>query len=186
MKTIRTSRLILRPWNESDKPLFASLNADPRVMEYFPSVLSSLESDQLADKIQSGIDSNGWGPWAVELIDVDRFIGFIGLSQVTSFEAHFTPAVEIGWRLAFDYWGKGLATEGAKAALCYGFETLKLPEIVAFTTKKNHRSRSVMEKMGMHRDSKDDFEHPQLIEGHPLRGHVLYRINSDEWKLVQK
>lgn len=182
--TVRTKRLILRPWQESDLEPFAQLNADPRVMEYFPSILSRKESDHLARRIIDKLEEQGWGMWAVSVSDVADFIGFIGLHK-PSFEAHFTPAVEIGWRLAFDHWGKGYATEGAKAALSYGFETINLPEIVSFTTVKNIRSRRIMEKIGMHHDPKHDFEHPKLPEQHPLKTHVLYRVSKTEWQRIQ-
>lgn len=127
------------------------------------------------------ISECGFGFWAASLIETGEFIGMIGLINV-QFITHFTPAVEIGWRLAFKHWGKGYATEGAKASLTYGFNTLNLKEIVSFTTEKNIRSRHVMEKIGMHRDSKDDFDHPKLPDGHPLRKHVLYRINKTDWQ----
>src|SRR6185437_2759402 len=153
---IRTDRLLLRPWNDTDLEPFAQLNADSRVMEYFPSVLSRKESDELAGRICAKLEEQGWGLWAVSIPGVADFIGFIGLAKVT-FEAHFTPTVEIGWRLAFDHWGKGYATEGAKAALAYGFKTLNLDEIVSFTAVQNMRSRRVMEKIGMHHVPKDDF-----------------------------
>lgn len=171
---IHTDRLLLRQWNSADLEPFADLNADPRVMEYFPATLSRKESDALAERIRSRLEGQGWGLWAVSIPDTVNFIGFIGLSQ-PSFDAHFTPAVEVGWRLAFDYWGKGYATEGATAVLAYGFDTLKLEEIVSFTAVQNQRSRHVMEKIGMHHSSEDDFDHPKLPEGHPLRRHVLYR-----------
>lgn len=176
---IKTERLILRPWRKSDLEPFAKLNADTEVMEYFPSILSRKESDDLANRISSKLEEQGWGLWAVSIPDVADFIGFIGLSE-PSFQADFTPAVEIGWRLAFDHWGKGYATEGAKAALEYGFKTLNFNEIVSFTAVQNMRSRRIMEKIGMHHDPKDDFDHPKLPEGHSLRRHVLYRINHSE------
>jgi 3-dehydroquinate dehydratase/shikimate dehydrogenase len=178
---IKTARLTLRPWLKEDLEPFAKLNADPRVMEYFPKLKSRQESDQTALKMQAHIDKDGWGFWAASLNQTDQFIGFIGIEHV-DFTAHFTPAVEIGWRLAFEYWGKGYATEGAKASLKYGFETLNLQEIVSFTAMQNMRSRRVMEKLGMHHDSKDDFDHPKLSENHPLRRHVLYRLKKEEWK----
>ena len=174
MSTLTTDSLILRPWKPKDKEPFAALNADPRVMEYFPSTLSREESDKMADRVGGELLQRGWGLWAVSVKNSADFIGFIGLNPVT-FSAHFTPAVEIGWRLAFDQWGKGYATEGAKAVLKYGFQTLKLSEIVSFTTLKNQRSRRVMERIGMHHDPKDDFDHPKLPEGNALRRHVLYR-----------
>lgn len=174
---IKTDRLILRQWQEWDLEPFAKLNADPRVREHFPSVLTRQESDKSVEILSAHIDKCGWGFWAVSLIDTDEFVGFIGLEDV-NFTTHFTPAVEIGWRLAFEHWNKGYATEGALASLRYGFETLKLKEIVSFTVVNNSRSRSVMEKIGMHRDPKDDFAHPKLPEGHPLSTHVLYRIST--------
>jgi RimJ/RimL family protein N-acetyltransferase len=133
----------------------------------------------LIARIQATFDERGFGLWAVEIVGVAPFAGFIGLS-VPRFEAHFTPCVEIGWRLAAEHWGRGYATEGARAALAFGLDTLKLKEIVSFTVPENVRSRRVMEKIGMRHDEPGDFEHPLLPEGHPLRRHVLYRIaNSD-------
>lgn len=173
---IKTARLILRPWKKEDLEPFAQLNADPRVMEFFPKVLTREESDQLAAKIISKFEKNNWGLWAVEVPGVDSFIGFIGLAEVT-FNASFTPAVEVGWRLAYPYWNQGFATEGAKEALRFGFETLGLDKIVSFTTLNNERSKKVMEKIGMHYSG--TFEHPLLAENHPLRTHVLYtKVNS--------
>ncbi len=181
---ITTDRLILRSWEEADLEPFAKLNADPRVMEYFPAKLSKAESDLLAQRIKNKMDEKGWGMWAVSVPGIAEFIGFIGLNSEdrVSFPAPFTPAVEVGWRIAFEYWGKGYATEGAKAALAYGFETLKLGEIVSFTAVQNMRSRRVMERIGMHYNPKDDFEHPELSEGHPLRKYVLYRLSQGEWQ----
>jgi RimJ/RimL family protein N-acetyltransferase len=148
-------------------------------MEYFPAPLTCAESDALIDRIEAHFAERGWGPWAAELRATGELIGFIGLS-VPTFEAHFTPCVEIGWRLAAAHWGKGLATEGARAALDYGFNELLLPEIVSFATAANLRSRRVMEKLGMTRNPADDFDHPGLTEGHPLRRHVLYRRRNDQ------
>ncbi len=181
MTTLKTNRLILRPWKETDLEPFAKLNADPRVMEYFPSILNPKESKDLAEHISSELEEQGWGLWAVSVPDIADFIGFIGLAK-PSFEAHFTPAVEIGWRLASDQWGKGYATEGAKAALAYGFEALNLQEIVSFTATQNMRSRRIMEKIGMSYNPKDDFDHPKLPEDHPLKRHVLYRMTEQEWR----
>lgn len=180
MVTIKTSRLILRQWQDSDLAPFAALNADPRVREFFPGLMSREESDHSVKLASDHIARCGWGFWAASLIETGEFIGFIGLEDVY-FQAHFTPAVEIGWRLAFNHWGKGYATEGAKAALKYGFETLRLDQIVSFTTMGNMRSRHVMEKIGMHHLTQDDFDHPKLPEGHPLRKHVLYRMSSHDW-----
>lgn len=181
MITLNTKRLILRPWKEEDLEPFAQLNADPRVMEYFPAVMSRKESNDLALRIRSRMQEQGWGLWAVSVPGVADFIGFIGLN-IPLFDAPFMPATEIGWRLAFPYWGKGYATEGAIASLQYGFETLQLPEIVAFTTIQNMRSRRIMQKIGMQHDPQGDFEHPKVAEGSPLKKHVLYRISQEQWK----
>jgi 3-dehydroquinate dehydratase / shikimate dehydrogenase len=180
MMEIKTERLILRPWKETDLEPFARLNADPRVMEYFPSTLSREESDLLAKRISAKIKEQRWGLWAVSIPNQEEFIGFIGLAQV-NFEAPFTPAVEIGWRLAYDFWGKGYAPEGARAALNYGFNTLNLDEIVSFTAVANERSRKVMEKIGMHHSSEEDFDHPKIAPGSQWRRHVLYKIQRTEF-----
>lgn len=177
MKTIKTKRLILRPWKEDDLEPFAALNADPRVREFFPSLLSKEESNQSIQLFSEHIDKYGWGFWAAELLETGEFIGLIGLQHV-NFEAPFTPAIEIGWRLSFKHWGKGYAPEGAQAVLQQGFETLGLKEIVSFTAVGNQRSRQVMEKIGMDHTSDDDFDHPKLPKGHPLARHVLYRIQA--------
>lgn len=178
---IRTDRLILRPWREEDLGLFAKINADPKVMEYFPSILSKEESDSLAEKIQKELTEKKYGLWAVEVSGVAPFIGFIGL-HYQDFHAAFTPCVEVGWRLDIQYWGKGYATEGAKAALNYGFKTIGLNEVVSFTAVQNMRSIAVMERIGMSHQESDDFDHPKLPEGRSLRRHVLYRITADEWR----
>jgi RimJ/RimL family protein N-acetyltransferase len=151
------------------------MNADPRVMEHFPALLSREESDAAVDRIEAHFQQHGFGGWAVEVPGVTSFAGFIGLNS-TRFEAHFTPCVEIGWRLAAEYWGRGYATEGARAAMGFGFDSLDLEEIVSFTVPANLRSRRVMEKIGMTHDLNGDFDHPVLPPGHPLRRHVLYRI----------
>jgi ribosomal-protein-alanine N-acetyltransferase len=166
---IETPRLILRPWRDSDREPFASMNADPRVMEFFVATLTREESDALVDRAIAHLDRHGFGPLAAEVCDTGEFIGFIGLS-IPTFEAHFTPCVEIGWRLAAEHWGRGLATEGAREVL-----RRAAGEIVSFTTAANMRSRRVMEKLGMTHDPADDFDHPRIPEGHPQRRHVLYR-----------
>jgi len=145
-----------------------------------PHVLSREESDALADSIEVQFRQHGFGLCAVGLRSDGSFIGFIGLS-VPTFHAPFTPCVEVGWRLAAEYWGEGLATEGAPAIVRYGFETLGLDELVSFTVLANTRSRRVMEKLGMAHDPSDDFDHPRLPEGHPLRRHVLYRLSHSAW-----
>ena len=172
---LRTARLRLRVWTAADLAPFADLNADPRVMEHFPAPLSRAESDALAARIAAHFAAHGFGLWAVEVPGVTAFIGFVGLA-VPSFTAPFTPCVEIGWRLAAAHWGAGYATEGARAALDFGFGSLGLDEIVSFTVPANQRSRRVMERLGMHRAPEDDFDHPLLPPGHPLRPHVLYRM----------
>ncbi len=159
---------------------FAALNADPLVMEHFPAPLHREESDDLADRITVDIDERGWGLWAVEIPGTVAFAGFIGLNPAT-FDAPFTPAVEVGWRLARAHWGRGYATEGALAALSFGFDELALDEIVSFTNHGNTRSRRVMERLGMLRDPADDFEHPNLPYGDALRPHVLYRLDRARW-----
>lgn len=183
-QTIKTERLILRPWCSKDFDPFAKLNADPKVREYFPGLLNRQESDTSINLFSDHIKKFGWGFWAASLIQTGEFIGFIGLEDV-SFVAPFnklTPVVEIGWRLAFNHWGKGYATEGALASLEYGFNQLDLNEIVSFTTVANQRSRHVMEKIGMHRNFEDDFDHPKLPKDHPLKRHVLYRLKKCEWQ----
>jgi RimJ/RimL family protein N-acetyltransferase len=172
---LRTERLHLRRWRPADRAPFAALNADPRVMEYFPAPLSPEDSDAQVARIEAHFDRHGFGLWAVEIAGVAPFAGFIGLA-VPRFEAHFTPCIEIGWRLAATHWGRGFATEGARAALVFGFATLGLAEIVSFTVPANLRSRRVMEKLGMTHQPGDDFAHPLLPEGHWLSRHVLYRI----------
>lgn len=174
-----TERLLLRQWRENDLPLFAKLNGDEEVMEYFPSTLTQEESDALADRIQRELNEEPYGLWAVEIKGGAPFIGFVGLHR-PEFEAHFTPCLEIGWRLAKEHWNKGYATEAACRVLDYAFNTLHLPELVSLTTTSNTRSQKVMKKLGMERDPKDDFEHPRVPEGSPLRPHVLYRIRNDK------
>lgn len=176
---LRTDRLLLRPWREGDVEPFARMNADPVVMEHFPSMLTAEQTAAMIDRIELHIDAEGFGLWAVEVPGVAPFIGFVGLQRVP-FEAHFTPAVEVGWRLDPAHWGHGYATEAALASLDLGFGPLELEEIVAMTTPGNLRSQRVMERIGMHRDPADDFDHPRLPEGHPLRRCILYRLRAGE------
>ena len=172
---LRTERLLLRAWRPEDREPFAALNADPVVMEHYPSMLTREESDALADRIEARFDLHGWGLWAVEVVDTGEFTGYVGLTPQT-LDVHFTPAVEVGWRLAHEYWGRGYAPEGGQAALDYAFDEIGLDEVVSFTTVANVRSQRVMQKIGMTHDPADDFDHPALPEGHPQRPHVLYRI----------
>jgi RimJ/RimL family protein N-acetyltransferase len=178
MITLRTERLLLRDWKDSDRAAFANLNADLRVMEFLPSLLSPRESDELFEKIQRHIRTHGFGLYAAELLGEHSFIGYIGLA-IPSFQAKFTPCVEIGWRLAAEHWNQGLATEGARAVVHHAFENLGIPELVSFTAPANRASRRVMEKLGMERDPAEDFENPRLPVGHPLRRHVLYRLRPE-------
>jgi len=171
---LETERLNLREWRAQDREPFARMNADPAVMEFMPTVLTRAESDALIDRVEAHFAAHGFGPWAAELRETGEFIGYVGLWTPT-FEAHFTPCIEIGWRLAKEHWGKGLATEGARAVMEHAFGEVGLKELVSFTSVGNLRSRRVMEKIGMTHDPADDFDHPALPEGHKLRRHVLYR-----------
>ena len=168
-----TERLTLRAWRPKDRAPFAALNASSQVMEHFPSTMARKESDALADRFHAGIDERGWGIWVAERKEDGEFIGFIGLAPV-SFQAEFTPAVEIGWRLDRPYWGHGYATEGARACLDYAFRTPGLDRVVSFTAFTNRRSEAVMVRIGMRRVG--EFDHPRLPEGHHLRRHVLYEV----------
>lgn len=177
---IETPRLVLRQWRERDREPFAAMNADPAVMEFFPSLQTREASDASIDAWQAQFARQGWSNWAAELRETGAFIGFVGLS-VPRRVLPFSPCVEIGWRLARAHWGRGYATEGARAALRMGFEQLGLGEIVSFTTLGNLRSRAVMERIGM-RNANEDFEHPAVPEGHALRWHCLYRIGREQWR----
>ncbi|HTV17081.1 MAG TPA: GNAT family N-acetyltransferase [Polyangiaceae bacterium] len=171
---LTTARLRLRQWRTTDLEPFARMNRDPLVMEYFPSLQSREQSDAIVARTEQLFRERGFGLWALELPGVAEFAGFVGLS-VPRFEAHFTPCVEVGWRLTREHWGHGYATEAAQAALEFGFDACGLAEIVSMAVATNQRSRRVMERLGMARDADDDFDHPSLPEGHPLRRHVLYR-----------
>jgi RimJ/RimL family protein N-acetyltransferase len=171
---LRTERLILRRWLPSDSEPFAKLNADPLVMKHFPCTLSREESDAMVGRMEAHLAHYGFGFWAVEVPGTAPFVGFVGL-VVPRFDAHFTPCVEIGWRLAAEFWNRGYATEAAREAMRFGFEELRLTEIVSLTVPANLPSRRVMEKIGMVRNPDDDFDHPLVPEGNPMRQHVLYR-----------
>lgn len=174
-----TERLRLRQWRSEDREPFAQINADSKVMEFFPTVLDRAESDAMANRCQSLISERGWGLWAVETKSAREFIGYVGLHMPT-LELPFSPCIEIGWRLAFHHWGKGFATEAARAALHVGIEQLGFLEIVSFASIQNRRSRAVMERLGM-RDSGTSFEHPAIPPGNPLRRHCLYRLSREQW-----
>jgi RimJ/RimL family protein N-acetyltransferase len=178
---LRTERLSLRRWRDEDRAPFAAMNADPSVMAYFPGVLDRALSDAIIDRTEAAFDADGFGLWAIERSADGRFLGFVGLSR-PSFETAFTPCIEIGWRLAADAWGHGYATEGAVAVRDHAFDDLGLDDLLSWTTEANVPSRRVMERIGMHHDPLDDFDHPRLPAGHPLRPHVLYRLQRAEWK----
>lgn len=174
---METDRIILRRWRDRDLEPFAAMGCDPRVMEFFPALLSREESAAAIARMEDRFESNGFCFWAIERKEDGVFLGFGGLNRPT-FAAPFTPCVEIGWRLAFAYWGYGYASEAARASLAYGFHNLAEREVVAFTAQGNQRSRSVMERLGMTYDPADDFDHPSIPNGHFLRRHVLYRIQN--------
>jgi ribosomal-protein-alanine N-acetyltransferase len=178
---LRTDRLLLRPWDRADRPEFARMNADPEVMEFFVAPLTREESDAFVDRIEAGFAEHGFGLWAVEELGTGAFIGFAGLLHQT-FEAPFTPVFEIGYRLARHAWGRGYATEAAREAVRFGFERAGLVEIVSMTAVSNVRSRAVMAKLGMTHDPDDDFDHPRVPDGHPLKRHVLYRLPVERWR----
>jgi RimJ/RimL family protein N-acetyltransferase len=175
---LRTERTILREWTDDDLEPFARLNADPEVMRWFPKTLTRAESDDMAARIRRSLADDGWGLWALEVPGVSSFCGFVGLNPVR-FEVHFAPATEIGWRLDRPWWGRGYATESARAVVDFSFGDLGLDEIVSMTTTGNVRSRAVMERLGMTRDPADDFDHPYVPVGSPVRPHVLYRLRRD-------
>ncbi|GAC1504205.1 MAG: GNAT family N-acetyltransferase [Vulcanimicrobiaceae bacterium] len=173
---IETPRLRLRGWTSEDIDGWSRMNADPRVMEFFPSAYSPEESASTAATLAERLEVLGYGWWVLEVKDDPRFAGTIALQDIP-FAASFTPAKEIGWRLPFQMWGRGYATEGARAVMDYAFRSLGLTEIVAMTAALNVRSQRVMERLGMTHDARDDFEHPRIAAGHPLRRHVLYRCS---------
>ena len=179
MSELTTERLLLRHWRPGDRDPFAEMNADPEVMRYFPATLTRRSSDELADRITGDVARWGWGLWALEERATGRFVGFTGLAHV-EFEASFTPAVEVGWRLTRAAWGHGYATEAARAAAAFAFESLDLAEIVSFTAEHNARSRAVMRRLGMRHDEAHAFDHPHVSDAR-LRRHVLYRLSASDW-----
>ncbi|AIY43161.1 acetyltransferase [Collimonas arenae] len=181
---LESPRLLLRQWRDDDLAELAAMCADPQVMRYFPAVLSYQESAALLGRMHDHFARHGFGFWALQRKDNDEFIGLTGLLQV-GFDAPFTPAVEIGWRLARQHWGQGFAREAASTALAAGFQQLGLEQIVSFTADTNLPSQKVMQAIGMQRDSIDDFQHPKLADGHPLKPHMLYRITKAQWAARQ-
>jgi ribosomal-protein-alanine N-acetyltransferase len=174
----RTDRLLLRQWRPADRAGFAALNADPEVMRHFPATLTEEESNGFVDRHAARLEHDGYGLWAVEVLATGDFIGFVGLNR-PGWDAHFTPCTEVGWRLARHAWGKGYASEAASGSLDVAFGPLGLGEVVSFTTVGNTRSRAVMHRLGM--THTEDFDHPNLAVGHPMRRHVLYRLSNDAW-----
>jgi RimJ/RimL family protein N-acetyltransferase len=179
---LTTDRLLLRQWKDSDYEPFAAMNADPVVMEHFLAPATRAESDAVIERSKAAFAERGFGLWAVEVKETGQFIGFTGMA-VPRFEAHFLPAVEIGWRLAKDAWGNGYATEAARASLAYAFGPAGLEELVSFTATTNKPSQRVMERIGM--TYVEDFDHPRLPAGHRLQRHVLYRITRAQWEASQ-
>jgi RimJ/RimL family protein N-acetyltransferase len=178
--TLRTERLLLRPWRSSDRAQFAAINADPKVMEHFPRTSTREETDNWVDKIVARMEQQGFGLWAVEVPGVADFIGFIGLNPADAVLGR--PVLEIGWRLGAEHWGRGYATEGARASLAHAFDVLDRDEVVSFTTTANERSRHVMEKLGLVHRPEDDFDHPGVPPTWSGRRHVLYRITRERWR----
>jgi RimJ/RimL family protein N-acetyltransferase len=179
--TLHTERLILRRWKDQDGDDFAALNSDPVVMEHFPGVLTREESDQLIRHMELHFEEFGFGLWAVEIRWAEKLIGFAGLA-VPTFNTHFTPAVEVGWRLTRDEWGNGYATEAARAAIGFGFEHARIEEILSWTVPANERSQRVMARLGMKRTPELDFDHPRFLEDERLRRHIVYRLTREDWE----
>jgi RimJ/RimL family protein N-acetyltransferase len=183
--TLHTERLILRRWKDQDGDDFAALNSDPVVMEHFPGVLTREESDQLIRHMELHFEEFGFGLWAVEIRWAEKLIGFAGLA-VPTFNTHFTPAVEVGWRLTRDEWGNGYATEAARAAIGFGFEHARIEEILSWTVPANERSQRVMARLGMKRTPELDFDHPRFLEDERLRRHIVYRLTREDWEEGRK
>jgi RimJ/RimL family protein N-acetyltransferase len=183
VKPIRTERLILRNWEERDRELFHRINSDERVMEFFPFRRDRAAADAKMDEVRAWIDEDGYGFAAAEIAATGECIGFIGLSGTEDIDVLAPGTIEIGWRLAPEFWGKGYVTEAAEAWLDYGFETLGLDEIVSFAVADNHRSTAVMKRLGMRADAGADFDHPAVPDSHPhLKRHVMYRLPRADWQ----
>jgi RimJ/RimL family protein N-acetyltransferase len=184
---LRGDRVLLRQWRAGDRAAFAALNADPAVMEHFPAPLSGAESDAFADRIIERLERDLYGLWALEVPGDIDFAGFVGLNPLEPTDGMpFTPAVEIGWRLAQPAWGRGLACEAARLVVAYSFEEAELSDLVSMTSVTNERSRGVMARIGMAHDPSEDFDHPRVPRGHRLERHVLYRLSAAEWQAPQE
>ncbi|MFA6154877.1 GNAT family N-acetyltransferase [Mesorhizobium sp.] len=187
MKPLRTERLILRNWEERDRELFHRINSDERVMEFFPFRRDRAAADAKMDEVRAWIDEEGHGFAAAEIAATGECIGFVGLSGTEDIDILPAGTIEIGWRLAPEFWGKGYVTEAADAWLAYGFETLAVNEIVSFAVAENHRSTAVMKRLGMTADPSADFDHPAIPDSHPaLKRHVLYRLSRRDWQTRKK
>jgi RimJ/RimL family protein N-acetyltransferase len=183
MKPIHTGRLILRNWEERDRELFFRINRDDRVMEFFPFRRDRAQADALLDTLRAGIEERGYGFTAAELTGSGACIGFVGLCPVEFGSPFPAGTVEIGWRLAPEFWGNGYVTEAAREWLRFGFEALGLDDIVSFAVWNNRRSTAVMERIGMRRDIAFDFDHPNVPDTHPaLKPHVVYRLSANDWR----
>ena len=182
---LRTSRLELRRWRDTDRAPFAAISADPVVMEHFWATLTREQSDAMVSRIEAGFDEHGFGLWAVEERATGDFLGFVGLS-VPSIDAPFMPAVEVGWRLARSAWGNGYATEAARASLAYAFDKAGLDEVVSMTATTNRASQAVMRRLGMTCDPRDAFDHPSAPLDSPLRRHVLWRMSREQWRTQRR
>ncbi|AZO62329.1 N-acetyltransferase [Mesorhizobium sp. M1A.F.Ca.IN.022.07.1.1] len=183
MKPIRTERLILRNWEQRDRALFHRINSDERVMEFFPFRRDRAAADAKMDELRAWIDEDGYGFAAAEIAATGECIGFVGLLQTDHVPSLPAGTIEIGWRLAPEYWRKGYVTEASEAWLSFGFETLELDEIVSFAVVENHRSIAVMKRLGMRADPGADFDHPAVPDSHPhLKRHALYRLSRDDWQ----
>lgn len=178
---LTTERLVLGSWDDDAAEGLYRLSNDPAVMRHFPSMPSRQQIETMVDRHRANLEAGRPGLYAVRVRDTSTFIGFVGLAS-PSFEAPFVPCVEIGWRLARVAWGHGYATEAARAVLAHGFSALGLPEVVSFTATVNEPSVAVMRRLGMHTDPAEDFDHPNVPEGHRDRRHVLYRLTADEWR----
>ena len=183
MRPIRTERLILRNWEDRDRKLFHRINSDERVMEFFPFRRNRAETDAKMDEFRGWIEEDGYGFAAAEIAATGECIGFVGLLDTDDVPSLPYSAIEIGWRLAPEFWGKGYVTEASEAWLAFGFETLKLDEIVSFAVAENHRSTAVMKRLGMRADPSADFDHPDVPDSHPhLKRHVMYRLSREDWQ----
>lgn len=177
---LRTPRTLLRAWKDSDLPAWVAMNADPEVRRFFSSVSTQEQALAEAARARENLAQRGWGMWALEVpgVGTGGFAGFVGLN-VPGFEAPFMPVVEMGWRLRREAWGRGHASEAAAACAAFAFDVLGLQEVVAFTAPANEPSRRVMRRLGMQHDPAEDFDHPRVAIGHPMRRHVLYRLSPE-------